>query len=166
MGMGGFWCDPAPSHASLQIPPLILDPFPPGKFHLPALSLAGGCREAAGGHVASRLFPTNSTIERFQMGIAPVKPQYFAIPALQTFPQVLSPRFPENLQVPWCNVPPFPRFPPSQAPSQALFSLFFPKGNANTQQRKYLEADPGSGAKQREDGQRVTTVGGPENIGN
>lgn len=77
MGRGGFGCDPAPRHASLQLPPLTLNPFAPGKFCLPVPSLAGGRREAAGGHVASRSFPTGSTAERFQIGIAAVKPCIF-----------------------------------------------------------------------------------------
>lgn len=48
---------------------------------------------------------------------------------------------PENLQVPWCNMPQkclFQGFPPSQALSQALFSFFFPPKGMLTHSRENI----------------------------
>lgn len=132
-GMGGFGCDPAPRclifPSSLCFPmaadptnlsrpsTLILNPLQPGKNPAPpAPSLAGRCSKAAG---ASGFFPTNSTTERFQPGIAAVKPRILLFllckhPCNRVFYPITSESI--NATVQHARKTPFPSSPPSQAP--------------------------------------------------
>lgn len=91
MGMGGFECDPAPHHAFLQIPPLILNPLAPRKIPSPSSiscrRMQGGCRWPC----CIKIIPYKQHNRAFPNGNCSCQILYFAIPALLTVPQVLLP---------------------------------------------------------------------------
>lgn len=93
-------------------------PLPPGKFH-PLQEDAGRLQVAM---LHQDLFPTSSTIQRSQAGIAPVKTTDFAIPALQTFPRVL---LPDCQRISKCL---FQDFLPPKLRNRLYFNFFFPRG--------------------------------------
>lgn len=99
---------------------LIPNPLRPGKTPAPpAPSLAGRCSDAAGGCIASGFFPTNGTIERFELGIAAVKPRILLFllckhPRNRLFYLITGESV--SATVPHTGKTPFPSSPPSQAP--------------------------------------------------
>lgn len=145
--MGGFGCDPAPCHASLQIPPLILNPSSPWKIPSPSSiscrRMQGGCRWPC----CIKIIPYKQHNRAFPKRNCSCQATNSAVPALQTFPQVL---LPDCQRISKCHAATCHRnafskdFLSPKLHHRLYFPFFFfPKGMLT--HRKYLEADPGLG---------------------
>lgn len=130
MGTGGFGCDPALRHASLQIPPLILNPSAPRKIPSPSSiscrRMQGGCRWPC----CIKIIPYKQHNRALPNGNRCVKPSILLFLPCKRSHKFFYPiaRESPSAMVQHATEMPFLRFSPSQALSQALFSLFSPKG--------------------------------------